>query len=72
MSDLKAIVERIEQLESEKKETTDQITEVYKEAKEKGFDGTIIRAIIKDRSIPEPKKQEFDVLFTTYMNEVNK
>ena len=54
MSDkvLKSIVERIENLESEKREIAISINEIYLEAKDKGFDVKAVRAAIKYRRDP--------------------
>ena len=43
---LKAIVERIERLEEEKKATSDDIRDVYAEAKGNGFDVKALRSIV--------------------------
>ena len=43
---LRAIVERIERLEEEKKEVAEQIKEVYAEAKGNGFDAKTLRKIV--------------------------
>ena len=46
---LKAFVERIERLEEEKKATSDDIRDVYAEAKGTGFDTKIMRQVIRMR-----------------------
>ena len=46
---LKAIVERIERLEEEKKATSDDIRDVYAEAKGNGFDVKALRTIVRLR-----------------------
>ena len=46
---LKQIVDNIEHLECEKKEISDQISAVYKEAKGLGFDVKILKKIISIR-----------------------
>ena len=46
---LKAIVERIERLEEEKKATSDDIRDVYAEAKGNGFDVKALRTIVRMR-----------------------
>lgn len=43
---LKQIVENIEHLEDEKKEISDQISAIYKEAAVQGFDTKILKKII--------------------------
>jgi len=46
---LKAIIERIERLEEEKKTISDDIRDVYAEAKGNGFDVKALRAIVRLR-----------------------
>ena len=46
---LKAIIERIERLEEEKKATSDDIRDVYAEAKGNGFDAKALRTIVRLR-----------------------
>ena len=68
---LKAFIERIEKLEVDKKAISDDISEVYKEAKNEGFDVSVIRAIIADRKVPEQQKQEFDSIYELYVEALN-
>ena len=44
---LKAIIERIERLEEEKREVAEQIREVYAEAKGNGFDAKTLRRVLE-------------------------
>ncbi|MDR1498781.1 MAG: DUF2312 domain-containing protein [Rickettsiales bacterium] len=57
---LKQVVENIEHLEDEKKEISDQITAVYKEAAGLGFDVKVLRKIIslRKKDINEVKEEE--------------
>lgn len=57
---LKAVVERIERLEEEKKAIADDIKDIYAEAKAHGFDVTALRAIVRLRKqdADERKEQE--------------
>ena len=64
---LKAIVERIERLEDDKKAISDDIKEVYAEAKANGFDSKIIRKVISLRKQEAAKRQEEQALIDTYM-----
>jgi len=63
---LKAIVERIEKLEEEKKATSDDIRDVYAEAKGNGFDTKIMRQIIKLRKMETADRQEQEALLDLY------
>lgn len=47
---LRAIVERVERLNAEKREIADQIKEVYAEAKGDGFMVMAIRQIVRERA----------------------
>jgi uncharacterized protein (UPF0335 family) len=65
---LKAFIERIERLEEEKKATSDDIREVYAEAKGSGFDTKAIRAIVKMRKEDADKRVEHEAIVETYMH----
>src|SRR5690625_3398871 len=55
---LRAIIERIENLEEERKEIADQIKEVYAEAKGNGFDTKTLRKVIQLRRRSTEERQE--------------
>lgn len=63
---LKALVERIERLEEEKKALSDDIREVYGEAKANGFDVKALRAVVRLRSQDEATRQEFEAIIDLY------
>lgn len=48
-AELRQIVERVEQLEAERKDIADQIKDVFAEAKARGYLTMPIRAIIRER-----------------------
>ena len=52
---LKAIIERIERLEEEKKTISDDIRDVYAEAKGNGFDVKALRTIVRLRKQEDRK-----------------
>ena len=64
---LRAIVERIERLEEEKKEVAEQIKEVMAEAKANGFDTKIIRKVISLRKKDAEERQEEEALLDLYL-----
>ena len=64
---LKAFVERIERLEEEKKALSDDIRDVYGEAKSTGFDVKALRAIIKMRKQDNDERKEQEAILETYM-----
>jgi uncharacterized protein (UPF0335 family) len=65
---LKALVERIEKLEEEKKTISDDIRDVYAESKANGFDVKALRTIIRLRKIEPTEREEQDAILETYMN----
>lgn len=65
---LKSIVERIEKLEEEKKATTDDIRDVYAEAKGNGFDAKALREIIRRRKKDAAEMAEHEAVVELYMH----
>ena len=65
---LKAIVERIEKLEEEKKATSDDIRDVYAEAKGNGFDASALRSIVRMRKLDSDERREQQEVLETYMH----
>lgn len=64
---LKAIVERIERLEEEKKAIAGDIKEVYAEAKANGFDTKILRKVISLRRKEAAERDEEQSMLDVYM-----
>jgi len=65
---LKAFVERVERLEEEKKALSDDIRDVYTEAKGNGFDTKALRAIVRLRKMETSERQEQQAILDTYMH----
>lgn len=65
---LKSIIERIERLEEDKKGISDDIREIYAEAKGNGFDAKAIRQIIKIRKQSETERSEQEAILEVYMS----
>jgi uncharacterized protein (UPF0335 family) len=65
---LKSIVERIERLESEKTDTLEYISDVYKEAKGNGFDVKALRAVVRLRKEEADKRNEHLRMIDIYMH----
>lgn len=63
---LKSFIERIEKLEEDKAAVSEDLKEVYAEAKGTGFDTKIIRQIIRLRKIDIEKRREQDELLDLY------
>jgi uncharacterized protein (UPF0335 family) len=65
---LKAVVERIERLEEEKKAIADDIRDVYAEAKGNGYDVKALRTVIRLRKQDQAERQEQEAVLETYMH----
>jgi uncharacterized protein (UPF0335 family) len=65
---LKAIIERIERLEEEKKATSDDIRDVYAEAKGTGFDTKALRTIVRLRKLDMDERREQQEVLDTYLH----
>ena len=63
---LRSLIERIERLEAEKKELSNDIRDIFAEAKSAGFDVKIMREIIKLRKKAAADRDEQDYLIETY------
>ena len=65
---LRSLIERIERLEEEKRATSEDIKEVYAEAKGGGFDAKIMRQIVRIRKMDANELDEQEALLDTYMS----
>ena len=63
---LKAIIERIERLEEEKKTIADDIRDVYAEAKAVGYDAKIMRQVVRLRKMPPDDRREMETVLDLY------
>ena len=64
---LRQYIERIERLEEEKKTISEDIREVFAEAKGNGFDAKIMRKIIGLRKMEAADRDEQETLLELYM-----
>jgi len=64
---LLSIIERIETLNTEKKELQDAIKDIMAEAKGAGFVTKVVREIIKMRAEDETDRQEREAIRDTYL-----
>jgi uncharacterized protein (UPF0335 family) len=67
---LRAIVERIEQVEDEIKDLTEAKKEIYAEAKSNGFDVKVLREIIRLRKQDQKERDEHETLLDLYMTAI--
>lgn len=65
---LKAFIERIERLEEEKKATSDDLRDVYAEAKATGFDTKALRTIVRLRKMDTDERREQQEVLDTYLH----
>ena len=63
---LRLLIERIERLEEEKKGISDDIRDVYNEAKAVGYDVKIMRQVVRLRKMKPDDRREMDMVLETY------
>ena len=63
---LKTIIERIERLEEEKKALSDDVREVFSEAKGAGFDVKVIRQVVRLRKMDATDRSEMEQVLDVY------
>jgi uncharacterized protein (UPF0335 family) len=64
---LKSIIERVERLEEEKKTISDDIKDVYAEAKGNGYDVKALRTIVRMRKQDANERAEAETILETYL-----
>jgi uncharacterized protein (UPF0335 family) len=64
---IRAIIERIERMEEEKRAITEDIKEIYAEAKGNGFDTKVLRKIVTIRKQDASERAEQEALLELYM-----
>src|SRR4051812_34718515 len=64
--ELRLLIERIERLEEEKGAMSDDIKDVYAEAKARGYDTKTMRRIVALRKMETNDRKEQDALLDTY------
>lgn len=65
-NELRLLIERIENLETEKQGITEDINDVYAEAKARGYDAKIMRQIVKLRKMEAHDRAEMEAILDTY------
>ena len=63
---LRTIIERIERLEDEKKALSDDVREVFSEAKGAGFDVKVIRQVVRLRKMDATDRSEMEQVLDVY------
>lgn len=64
---LRLFIERIERLEEEKKAISDDIRDVYAEAKGNGYDVKALRTIVRMRKQDANERAEQETILETYL-----
>ena len=64
---IRTIVERIERMEEEKRAISDDIKDVYAEAKGNGFDTKVLRQIVRIRKQDASERAEQEALLELYL-----
>ena len=64
---LKLYIEKIENLEAEKAQVQENISDVFAQAKSDGFDTKIMKRILKIKKMKFEDRQNEDFLLDTYM-----
>jgi uncharacterized protein (UPF0335 family) len=64
---LKQYIEKIENLEVERVEIQEQISDVYKQAKSDGFDPKVMKKVMKLKKMRTEDRETEDMLLDTYM-----
>jgi uncharacterized protein (UPF0335 family) len=67
---LKEYTDRIEKLEEEKKEISDQISTMYQEAESKGFDKKALKQALKMLKLQKEERDRQLELTTQYLEEI--
>lgn len=65
---LRLLIERIERLDEERKGISDDIKDVYLEAKGSGYDPKTMRVIVRLRKMDKDRRDEEEALLETYKN----
>jgi uncharacterized protein (UPF0335 family) len=67
VSKLKQYIEKIENLENDKTELQEQISDIYGQAKSDGFDTKIMKRVIKLKKMRTEDRENEDLVLDTYM-----
>jgi uncharacterized protein (UPF0335 family) len=65
---LRTFIERVERLEEEKAALSEDLREVYSEAKGSGFDTKIMRQVVRLRKLDKADFQEREAVLDLYMS----
>jgi uncharacterized protein (UPF0335 family) len=63
---LRLFIERVERLEEERKGISDDVRDVYSEAKSQGYDSKIMKQIVRLRKMSHEDRQEMEAILDLY------
>jgi uncharacterized protein (UPF0335 family) len=66
--DLRRYIESVEKLEEEKRSISDDIKDVYAEAKSTGYDAKMMRKIVAMRRVDKAKRDEEEAILELYLS----
>lgn len=69
-AEIRQFVERYEKLDAEKKDIQEAMKEVMAEAKSRGYDPKVLRAVIARRKQDAAERDEFEALLELYMQAI--
>lgn len=64
---IRSVVERIERLHEERKALSDDVADVYREAKGNGLDVKALRVVVRKRAQDPTERRELEALVDAYM-----
>lgn len=64
---LRLLLERVERLEEEKKGISDDIKDVYAEAKAVGYDTKVMKQVVRLRKMKPEDRKEMSMILETYL-----
>lgn len=67
-AELAAFIDRVERLTTERQTYTDDIKDVYGEAKGRGFDTKVLKKIVALRKIDKAKREAEEQIMETYLH----
>ena len=68
--ELRSFITRVERMNEEKAALNADITEIFAEAKGRGYDPKIMKIVVKLRKMDANKRQEQDAILDLYLNAV--
>jgi uncharacterized protein (UPF0335 family) len=71
MSQIKETIEKVERLEEQRRTFSDDIKQVYSEAKSAGLDTRVLRKIVADRKRNPQDVKNFEAVYDAYVAQIS-